>query len=71
MTGTTSGTGTVGDGTRSAADLTATELLAAYRARELSPVDVTRAVLDRVAERDAEVSAFCLVIMYGCMNGSG
>ncbi|GAA1316325.1 amidase [Pseudonocardia xinjiangensis] len=56
MTGTTTGTGT-----RTAADLTATELLAAYRAGELSPVEATRAVLDRVAERDAEVNAFCLV----------
>jgi aspartyl-tRNA(Asn)/glutamyl-tRNA(Gln) amidotransferase subunit A len=66
MTGATTGAGAVGhgaigEGARSTADLTATELLAAYRAKELSPVEATRAVLDRVAERDGEVNAFCLV----------
>jgi aspartyl-tRNA(Asn)/glutamyl-tRNA(Gln) amidotransferase subunit A len=44
-----------------AADLTAVELLAAFRARELSPVEVTRAVLDRIRDRDRNVNAFCLV----------
>ncbi len=43
------------------ADLTATELLALYRAGDLSPVDATRDVLDRIAEHDAAVNAFCLV----------
>jgi aspartyl-tRNA(Asn)/glutamyl-tRNA(Gln) amidotransferase subunit A len=64
MSGATAGAvggGTIGDPPRSAADLTATELLAAYRAGELSPVEATRAVLDRVAERDGEVNAFCLI----------
>jgi aspartyl-tRNA(Asn)/glutamyl-tRNA(Gln) amidotransferase subunit A len=42
-------------------DLTATELVAAYRAGELSPVEATEAVLARVAELDGEVNAFCLV----------
>jgi aspartyl-tRNA(Asn)/glutamyl-tRNA(Gln) amidotransferase subunit A len=45
---------------RSVADLTATELVAAYRAGELSPVEATEAVLARVAERDPVVNAFCL-----------
>ncbi|GAA1169121.1 amidase [Pseudonocardia alaniniphila] len=64
MSGATAGAvggGAIGDRSRSAADLTATELLAAYRAGELSPVEATRAVLDRVAERDGEVNAFCLI----------
>jgi aspartyl-tRNA(Asn)/glutamyl-tRNA(Gln) amidotransferase subunit A len=52
MTGTT---------TRSAADLTASELITAYRVRDLSPVEVVAAVLDRVQQRDAEVNAFCLL----------
>jgi aspartyl-tRNA(Asn)/glutamyl-tRNA(Gln) amidotransferase subunit A len=54
MTGTTTTAGT-------AADLTASELLAAYRSGELSPVEAVTAVLDRVRECDAEVNAFCLV----------
>ncbi|HEY4422128.1 MAG TPA: amidase family protein, partial [Pseudonocardia sp.] len=64
MSGATAGAvggGAIGDRPRSAADLTATELLAAYRVGELSPVEATRAVLDRVAERDGEVNAFCLI----------
>jgi aspartyl-tRNA(Asn)/glutamyl-tRNA(Gln) amidotransferase subunit A len=44
-----------------AADLTAVELLAAYRARDLSPVEATRAVLDRIRALDQQVNAFCLV----------
>ncbi|MQA16434.1 MAG: amidase [Pseudonocardiaceae bacterium] len=43
------------------ADLTATELLAAYRAGELSPVEATRDVLERIERLDPEVNAFCLV----------
>jgi aspartyl-tRNA(Asn)/glutamyl-tRNA(Gln) amidotransferase subunit A len=43
------------------ADLSAVELLAAYRAHELSPVDVTNAVLARIARLDPQVNAFCLV----------
>jgi aspartyl-tRNA(Asn)/glutamyl-tRNA(Gln) amidotransferase subunit A len=46
---------------RSVADLTATELLVAYRRRELSPVDVMRAVLHRVQQLDPTVNAFCLL----------
>lgn len=43
------------------ADLTATQLVAAYRAGELSPVEATQDVLDRISEVDDKVRAFCLV----------
>ncbi|TDD83958.1 amidase [Actinomadura rubrisoli] len=43
------------------ADLTATELLAAYRAGTLSPVEATEAVLARIGRDDPKVNAFCLV----------
>jgi aspartyl-tRNA(Asn)/glutamyl-tRNA(Gln) amidotransferase subunit A len=43
------------------ADLTAVELLAAYRDGSVSPVEATRAVLDRIAALDPAVNAFCLV----------
>lgn len=43
------------------ADLTATELVAAYRDGELSPVEATRDVLERIERLDPEVNAFCLV----------
>lgn len=43
------------------ADLTATELVAAYRTGELSPVEATQDVLDRISEVDDKVRAFCLV----------
>ncbi|MGH3686799.1 MAG: amidase [Pseudonocardiaceae bacterium] len=43
------------------ADLTATELVAAYRARELSPVEATQDVLDRIEQLDRDVRAFCFV----------
>jgi aspartyl-tRNA(Asn)/glutamyl-tRNA(Gln) amidotransferase subunit A len=41
--------------------LTLTELGAAYRARQLSPVDATRACLDRIARLDPEIHAFITV----------
>src|SRR4051794_29916694 len=41
--------------------LSITELGAAYRARQLSPVDATRACLDRIARRDPELHAFITV----------
>ncbi len=41
--------------------LPATELLAAYRDRRLSPVEATRAALDRIAAHDEALNAFCLV----------
>ncbi len=40
---------------------TATELVAAYRASELSPVEATDEALETIEERDAELNAFCLV----------
>src|SRR5918997_6980077 len=40
---------------------TATELVAAYRSRDLSPVEETEATLRRIEERDGELNAFCLV----------
>jgi aspartyl-tRNA(Asn)/glutamyl-tRNA(Gln) amidotransferase subunit A len=43
------------------ADWTATELLDAYARRELSPVEATQAVLDRIERADERVNAFCLV----------
>lgn len=43
------------------AGLTATELLAEYRAGRLSPVDATKDALARIDEKNAEVNAFCLV----------
>ncbi|WP_235916287.1 amidase [Antrihabitans cavernicola] len=42
------------------ADWTATELVAAYRRRELSPVDATQSVLDRIDSADGPINAFCL-----------
>ncbi|HEU0088384.1 MAG TPA: amidase [Pseudonocardiaceae bacterium] len=43
------------------ADLTATELVAAYRAGELSPVEATLDVLERIEQLNETVRAFCLV----------
>src|SRR4051812_12421290 len=42
-------------------DRTAVQLAADYRSGEVSPVEVTRACLDRIEERDAELGAFVLV----------
>jgi aspartyl-tRNA(Asn)/glutamyl-tRNA(Gln) amidotransferase subunit A len=39
----------------------ATELVAAYRSRELSPVEATEQTLATIEERDGELNAFCLV----------
>lgn len=39
----------------------ATELLRLYRNQELSPVEVTRAVLDRIAAVNPKINAYCLV----------
>ena len=43
------------------ADLTATELLAAYRSKSASPVQATESALARIARLDDQVHAFCLV----------
>ncbi|MCK4816647.1 hypothetical protein KA005_12830 [bacterium] len=41
--------------------LSATQLLDNYRKKRLSPVEVTRAVLDRIAAYNQTINAFCLV----------
>jgi len=41
--------------------LSATDLLGLYRRRELSPVEATRAVLERIDARNAAINAYCLV----------
>jgi aspartyl-tRNA(Asn)/glutamyl-tRNA(Gln) amidotransferase subunit A len=43
------------------AGLAATELLRLYRRRELSPLEATQAVLERIGRFDPAVNAFCLV----------
>ncbi|HET7327927.1 MAG TPA: amidase, partial [Nocardioidaceae bacterium] len=40
---------------------TATELADGYRSGDLSPVEATKAALQRIDETDAELNAFCLV----------
>lgn len=47
--------------TGNAADLTAIELLAAYRAGDLSPTQACDAVLDRTAALNPVLNAYCLV----------
>lgn len=49
------------------ADLGAVELGALFRARTVSPVEATLAVLDRIAERDAEVNAFAVLDEAGAL----
>jgi len=44
-----------------AARLDACSLLDAYRRRSLSPVEVTRAMLERIESLDPQINAFCLV----------
>jgi aspartyl-tRNA(Asn)/glutamyl-tRNA(Gln) amidotransferase subunit A len=41
--------------------LSATELIARYRRRQLSPVEATQAVLERIERFDGAINAFCLV----------
>jgi aspartyl-tRNA(Asn)/glutamyl-tRNA(Gln) amidotransferase subunit A len=41
--------------------LSATELIAAYRAKDLSPVEATEKTLATIEQRDGELNAFCLV----------
>ncbi len=41
--------------------ITATEMLEKFTSRELSPVDVTRAMLDQIDRLNGQVNAYCLV----------
>ena len=41
--------------------LSATRLVTAYRRKEISPVEVTRAVIDGIEAFDSQVNAFCVV----------
>lgn len=41
--------------------MSAVELAAAIRARRLSPVEITRAVLERIAAVNPRLNAFCTV----------
>ena len=50
------------------ADWTATELVAAFAERAVSPVEATEAVLARIADRDGELNAFCLVDADGALE---
>lgn len=43
------------------AAMTAVELVSAYAAGTLSPVEATEAILEAIAARDGEVNAYCLV----------
>src|SRR5450432_1950651 len=45
----------------------ATELVRRYRARELSPVEVTQAVLARIRELNTRLNAFCLIDEAGAL----
>jgi aspartyl-tRNA(Asn)/glutamyl-tRNA(Gln) amidotransferase subunit A len=51
--------------------LSAIELLEAYRQRRLSPVEVTRAVLDRIARLNPALNAFCLVDEEAALASAG
>src|SRR5690625_1490810 len=49
-------------------EMTAVQLAAAYASGELSPVEATTAVLDRIEEQDGELGAFCLVDRDGALE---
>jgi aspartyl-tRNA(Asn)/glutamyl-tRNA(Gln) amidotransferase subunit A len=48
-------------------ELTAAELLRAYRARQLSPVEAVRAVLERIERLNPRLNAFCRVDAAGAL----
>lgn len=56
--------------TSTTADLSATDLLAAYRAGDLSPVEATRDALDRIDRLDGAVHAFVLVDPDGALTAA-
>ncbi len=47
--------------------LSATEMVARFRARDLSPVEVTRSVLARIDALNAQINAFCIVDADGAL----
>ena len=51
--------------------LSATELLELYRERALSPVEVTEAVLERIADADPELNAFVTVTAEAALASAG
>jgi aspartyl-tRNA(Asn)/glutamyl-tRNA(Gln) amidotransferase subunit A len=50
--------------------LSATRLVSAYRRREISPVEVTQAVLDGIEAFDSAVNAFCVVDAAGALRSA-
>lgn len=53
------------------ASLSASDLVRLYRKRKASPVEATRACLDRIARHDAAAGAFCLVDAEGALAAAG
>ena len=51
--------------------LSASELVSAYRAKRLSPVEVTQAILDRIDAVNDKVNAFCLVDADSALASAG
>ncbi|MGH6959098.1 MAG: amidase [Dongiaceae bacterium] len=52
---------------RDIALMPATTLLASYRSKQLSPVEATRAALDRIAALNGKLNAYCLVDEAGAL----
>jgi aspartyl-tRNA(Asn)/glutamyl-tRNA(Gln) amidotransferase subunit A len=52
------------------ADCSATELLQLYQSGEASPVDATRAVLDRIEALNPQLNAFCLVAQESALQAA-
>ena len=48
----------------------ATELVRRYRAKQLSPVEVTEAVLARIRELNPRLNAFCLIDEAGALESA-
>jgi len=53
-----------------AAFLPAAELASGYRSKELSLVEVVRAVLDRIVRHDGAVNAYCWVDREGALGSA-
>ena len=49
----------------------ATELVRRYRAKQLSPLEVTQAVLARIGELNSRLNAFCLIDEAGALQRRG